>query len=206
MAFHCHQPVDNFGFVFDEAFQKSYKPFLEILERHPDIKVSLHYSGPLFDWFRKHKPSFLDKINKLLERKQVELLSGGYFEPVLPIIPERDRVGQIKMMTDFIKRTFNYTPRGAWLTERVWDPELAGLFKGLDVKYTILDSFHLKQAGKKEALPAPKEGKGAADEADTKKEKPADAVPGALSGAGQAPGPSEPDSRKKDGPSKSSSG
>ena len=51
-----------------------------------------------------------------------------------------------------------------------------------------------EQADKKEALPAPKESEGAAD-ADTKKEKPADA----------APGPSEPDSQKKDGPSESSS-
>ena len=62
-----------------------------------------------------------------------------------------------------------------------------------------------ERADKKEALPAPKEGKGGADEADTKKEKPADAAPGALSGAGQAPGPSEPDSEKKDGPAGGSS-
>lgn len=50
-------------------------------------------------------------------------------------------------------------------------------------------------ADKKEALPAPKESGRGADEADTKKEKPADA----------APGPSEPDSQKKDGPAGGSS-
>ena len=41
---HNHQPVGNFEHVFEECFQNSYLPFIEILERHPGIKISLHTS------------------------------------------------------------------------------------------------------------------------------------------------------------------
>ena len=43
MALHFHQPVDNFDSVFKEAYEKSYKPFIDVLENFPAIKVTLHY-------------------------------------------------------------------------------------------------------------------------------------------------------------------
>ena len=33
MGLHCHQPVDNFERIFEEAYTKSYEPFLGVLER-----------------------------------------------------------------------------------------------------------------------------------------------------------------------------
>ena len=42
---HCHQPIDNFDWVLEEAIEKSYKPFFEILKEFPDFKCSIHYSG-----------------------------------------------------------------------------------------------------------------------------------------------------------------
>jgi alpha-amylase len=31
LGIHNHQPVGNFDFVFEEAYRKSYRPFLEVL-------------------------------------------------------------------------------------------------------------------------------------------------------------------------------
>jgi len=39
---HNHQPIGNFDFVFEYALQKAYKPFFEMLLKHPDIKVMVH--------------------------------------------------------------------------------------------------------------------------------------------------------------------
>ena len=30
---HAHQPVGNFDYVIEDAYQKSYRPFLEVLHR-----------------------------------------------------------------------------------------------------------------------------------------------------------------------------
>ena len=101
LAFHNHQPVGNFPWVFEAAYRASYLPMVECLERHPPVRVSLHYTGPLFDWLAANRPEFLDRLAELVRRGQVEMMTGGYYEPILPAIPEADRLGQIRKMTDF---------------------------------------------------------------------------------------------------------
>ena len=94
---HCHQPVGNLGQVFDEAYQRAYLPFLETMAKHPRIKFAVHYSGVLYDWFKDKHPEFLELIQKLAKRGQLEILSGGYYEPILSVIPDVDKLGQIEM-------------------------------------------------------------------------------------------------------------
>ena len=49
---HNHQPVGNFLHVMENAYQKAYRPFIEVLKKFPFMKVSIHYSGVLWDFFR----------------------------------------------------------------------------------------------------------------------------------------------------------
>lgn len=149
MGLHCHQPVDNLETIFEEAYRKSYSPFLDVLEAHPGVKLSVHYSGSLLDWLAVKKPAFIQKIKGLVERHQIEILTGGHFEPILPMIPPEDAKGQIRMLTRSIKKYFECRPSGAWIGERVWDPALASILRDMQLKYTILDDFHLTKAGKR---------------------------------------------------------
>ena len=148
MALHCHQPVDNFGYIFEDAYKKSYEPFLSVLEKHPGIKLSLHYSGSLLSWIIKNRPSFINRLKALIEKSQIEILTGGYYEPILTMVPSEDAKGQIEMLSSTIEKYFSKTPKGIWLAERVWDPALSSVFKDTGIKYTILDDFHLGQSGK----------------------------------------------------------
>ena len=52
LAIHNHQPVGNFGWVMAEVYDLAYEPMVAALERHPHVRLSLHYSGPLLDWLR----------------------------------------------------------------------------------------------------------------------------------------------------------
>ncbi|MBI4342148.1 MAG: DUF1926 domain-containing protein [Candidatus Omnitrophica bacterium] len=140
MAIHCHQPIGNFGFVFEEAYAKAYNPFLRALERHPRIRLALHYSGCLLDWLAAHRPTFLERVNALTRRGQAELLASGYYEPILPMIPETDRQGQIAQMRDLLRRRFGAPAEGLWLTERIWEPDLPGTLSRAGIRYTMLDT------------------------------------------------------------------
>ncbi len=140
MAIHCHQPVGNFGFVFEEAYEKSYDPFLRVLERHPAVRLALHYSGPLLDWLAANRPEFLGRVRALVERGQAELLASGYAEPILPIIPEADRQGQIARMRRMLRAQFGAEVSGLWLTERVWEPELPETLAKAGIRYTLVDT------------------------------------------------------------------
>ena len=47
IVYHFHQPVDNFEFVYEDCFQKSYCPLIESIYNQPDVKFTLHFSGNL---------------------------------------------------------------------------------------------------------------------------------------------------------------
>ena len=123
---------------------------MDVFEKYPDIKMSFHFSGCLLDYFEEKHPDFLDRVKAMADRGQVEMVGGGYYEPIFTSIPEVDRVGQIKMMADYIKKRFRQKPQGIWTPERVWAPELTNDFNKACVKYTILDDEHFIKAGLKE--------------------------------------------------------
>ena len=144
---HNHQPIGNFDFVFEEAFNKSYLPFIETLEKFPTLKIVIHYSGILLDWLDDNRPEFLLKIKEMAGRGQLEILTGGYYEPILSIIPEEDRIGQIQKLTKRVNDLFGYDPQGIWLAERVWEPTLPSTFQRAGIQYTVIDDTHFKYAG-----------------------------------------------------------
>ena len=144
---HNHQPVGNFAHVFESAYQDAYLPFVELLLRHPGVKTSIHYSGPLWDYLQENHSDFFDKLQTLVNRGQLEMLGGAYYEPILPNIPDRDKVGQIKALSREIHRVLGVTPRGMWTAERVWEPHLASPMARAGIKYTVLDESHFHYAG-----------------------------------------------------------
>jgi 4-alpha-glucanotransferase len=146
LAIHNHQPVGNFGWVIAEVYQRAYLPMLEALERHPHIQLALHYSGPLLEWVRAEQPAFIDRLRALVERGQVELLGGGWFEPILASLPERDRITQLRRMADEMEDMFGRQPAGAWLAERVWEPDLPTSLANAGYRWTILDDAHFRAA------------------------------------------------------------
>ncbi len=144
---HNHQPVGNFDGVFEEAYEKSYRPFLDVVEKHPRISVSLHYSGSLLEWLMKRKPEFINRVKNLVRRGNIELISGAFYEPILTAIPEKDRIGQIVRQNQFIRNHFGYEPRGLWLAERVWEPHLAQYIEQSGLNYTFIDEFNFMSTG-----------------------------------------------------------
>ena len=103
LAIHNHQPVGNFGWVFAEVYDQAYLPMVEALERHPGVRLSLHYTGPLLEWLAAERPDFLERLRALVARGQVEILGGGLYEPVLASLPERDRIGQLTRMAEEVE-------------------------------------------------------------------------------------------------------
>ncbi|PWB67999.1 hypothetical protein C3F09_12535, partial [candidate division GN15 bacterium] len=148
---HNHQPVGNFDFVFAQAHREAYAPFLELLERFPHIRLSLHQSGILWEWQRHKDPGHFDLIQSMIERGQIELLTGGFYEPILTSIPERDVHGQIAMLTDYLRRHFNVAASGLWLTERVWEPHLPKILAQSNVRFLPVDDTHFLYAGLQQA-------------------------------------------------------
>ena len=146
-AVHNHQPVGNFDSVFEAAYRDAYRPFLDVLEQFPEVTFVLHTSGPLMEWLAAHRPEYVARLRKLIARGQVEILGGPFYEPVLTMIPPRDRVGQMIGYKSYLENLLSTRVRGMWVPERVWEPSLVGDIASADIEFTVLDDHHFKQAG-----------------------------------------------------------
>ena len=147
LLIHAHQPVGNFEHVFEQSYRCCYLPFIETLERHPRVRLGLHFSGALLEWIERAHPEYFDRLRELCRKRQVEMLGGGFYEPILIAIPPQDRFEQLKCLANYIEKHFGARPRGAWLTERVWEPHLPSSLAPGGIEYTLVDDNHFLSAG-----------------------------------------------------------
>ena len=147
LLIHSHQPVGNFDAVIEQTYQRAYLPFVERLLKHRGVRLGLHYTGPLLEWFERRHPEFFDHLRELTSRGQVELVGGGFYEPILVSIPPADQLRQIQLMREYLLEKFSREPDGAWLAERVWEPQAPYALASAGVKYTLVDDVHFQAAG-----------------------------------------------------------
>ncbi len=147
LILHAHQPVGNFDHVIEEAYQTSYLPFVEEAERRPWLHFTLHFSGSLLAWIAERHAGYIERLRVLVQQGRLEVLGGGYYEPILVSIPDRDKIEQIQRLSQLLEKLFQTRPRGIWLTERVWEPELPAPLHRAGVDFAIIDDTHFILAG-----------------------------------------------------------
>jgi hypothetical protein len=148
LLIHAHQPIGNFDDVMERTYERSYLPFVECVARHPRVRLGLHYTGPLLEWMAEKHPEYIQRIGALVARGQVEIAGGGFYEPILVAIPHEDQIEQIRRLSQFIEEQFGKRPTGAWLAERVWEPQLPAVLADAGVDYTLVDDSHFLAAGR----------------------------------------------------------
>lgn len=133
--------------AFEETYQVCWRPFLSVLYRFPDIAAVLHYSGTVLHWLEARHPEFLMLLEEMTLRKQIELLGGGFFSPLMPLVPGPDRLGQVELLTTFLRRSFGKRPRGCWLPDYAWEPSLASSLQAYGFDYSFLPERQFCVAG-----------------------------------------------------------
>ena len=144
---HMHQPVDNFKWVIEHGVEVCYGPFFEVMSRYPEFRFAVHCSGWLMEQIEQFHPKLYNQIMTLAEKGSIEFLSAGYYEPILSVIPSEDRTAQINRLNDSIASAFKQTPKGLWLTERVWESSLIPDLSRSGIEYTVMDDYHFQCAG-----------------------------------------------------------
>jgi alpha-amylase len=144
---HAHQPVGNFPEVIADAHLRCYGMFIRVLENYPDFRFAVHFSGWLLDELEARYPDDMARLAAMTRRGQVEWFGSGDCEPVLAAIPHRDRVSQILTLSDKIERRYGVRPRGAWLTERVWESAVVPSLVEAGIDFVAVDDYHFLCAG-----------------------------------------------------------
>lgn len=121
------------------VYENFYKPLMSYLYAHDKFKFSFYFSGAEFDYIKQKNPEFIELLKKLVNRKQTEVLGGGYYNPVFPLLFPQDRTGQVEMLSSTIRKNIGKRPRGIFLTASAWDPSLVTSFETCGMEYVQLD-------------------------------------------------------------------
>lgn len=112
LGVHAHQPVGNFPEVIDDAHERCYGPFIRVLHRYPEFRFAAHFSGWLLDYLLEKFPEDMAMLEEMVKRGQAEIFGAGDTEPVLAVIPEQDRLGQLTRFSDKLEKAGAASSRG----------------------------------------------------------------------------------------------
>jgi hypothetical protein len=146
---HAHVPSSSSEKEFEHIYETRMRPFVSNLYRYSNIRAVLHYSGVLLYWVERTHPGFFMLIEDMINRKQAEILGGGFYEPMFTLIPLQDRIGQIELMTTYLRKHYGKRPQGCWIPGMVWEQHLANTLCASDMTYTFLSQDQFVQAGMK---------------------------------------------------------
>ncbi|HEY9053573.1 MAG TPA: hypothetical protein VIO60_02010 [Rectinemataceae bacterium] len=133
--------------VFELNYQRSWRPYLSSLYKFPTVGSVIHYSGTVLSWIEEHHPEFILLLEEMSSRKQIELLGGCFFSPLASLIPTSDKIGQVEMLTTYLRKSFGRRPSGGWLHDYAWDQDIPLAYRNAGLTYTFLPQNELAEAG-----------------------------------------------------------
>lgn len=131
-------PYSASNALYEQEYQGAWRPFLSGLYKFPSIKSIIHFSGTIFSWLEKNHPEYMYLLTEMVRKGQIELLGGGFYNPLAPLISTQDMTGQVEALSAFIRKTFGKRPSGAWLYEYAWTPSLPAVLQNSKIQYSFL--------------------------------------------------------------------
>lgn len=125
---------------FESKYEKICKRLVSFLFEKSRCKLALSFSGSLLSWISREHSEFTQLLSKIINRKQAEMIGGGYYNPVFPLIFPQDRSGQIELLTSEIRHATGKRPRGMSIFNSNWDNNLVPCFSACGMEYIFLDS------------------------------------------------------------------
>lgn len=129
--------------MFEKNYQTVYKTIAKFLYSHPNFSFSFSFLGNQFVYIQKKHPEFFVLLKEMVDRKQVEILGGGFYDPVMPLLYPLDRNGQIEMLSSEIRQYTGKRPRGICIYADCWDSSLVNNLNSTGLEYVLLEDFNI---------------------------------------------------------------
>lgn len=114
--------------ILKKVAGKSYQPtneiLLELLEKHPEFRVSFSFSGTVLEQLEEHAPETLASFQALVDTGQVEVLAETYHHSLAFFHDKEEFRRQVAEHERLIHKVFNTTPRVFRNTELAYNNEL----------------------------------------------------------------------------------
>ncbi|MDR2842642.1 MAG: DUF1926 domain-containing protein [Spirochaetaceae bacterium] len=160
LGFNFHLPCGVSSGIYETFYQQRIRTLISTLYQFPNIPCVLHFSGNLLSWIERQHSELFMVIDDMMQIKQLELLSGGFYEPLMPLLLPLDRVSQIEMLTTYIRQNFGKRTYGCWMPDISWDQNMVSVLKSCNMQWTFLDESRFNALGLNPLLPCLSEDKG----------------------------------------------
>lgn len=140
---HWYQPANSDAYKIEDAVELSYERIVRALEDRPTTKFTINISGCLIlRLVELKKFSLLEKINSLINNKQIELTGSAAFHALLPLVKDNEIIWQINENKKIIKKYFPKVKiKGFFLPEMAYSPRVAKIIKKMGYSWIILDEI-----------------------------------------------------------------
>lgn len=121
--------------VLEKVANKCYLPankiFRELLEKHPQLKLSYSFSGVFLEAAQNFYPEVLESFKRLVDTGRVEILSETYHHSLSFIYSPAEFRRQVQLHKKKIKEIFGLEPKVFRNTELIFNNNLAYEAEGL---------------------------------------------------------------------------
>lgn len=130
---------------FETNYEKIYKKIVSFMFEKTRNKMAVSFTGPLLSWIHREHSEYTQLLSKIYTRKQTEVLGGGYYNPIFPLLFPQDRTGQIELLTSELRHSLGKRPRGMTIFNSIWDNCLIPNLCSCGMEYVLLDSSLIPQ-------------------------------------------------------------
>lgn len=140
--FHIYQPPAWNADIIRQVANESYRPLIDILERHPGLHITLNITGSLIEQLvALNLQDVLDRFRHLVEKGQVEIVGSAMYHPILPLLPATEIRRQITLQEELLHRFFGpvYKPAGFFPPEMAYSDILEPILAEFGFQWVIVD-------------------------------------------------------------------
>ncbi len=112
---------------------------LELLQNHPEFKISFSFSGIVLDQFEQYCPDVLESFQKLVKTGQVEILAETYYHTLAFLYSRKEFEEQVKLHAKKIKKLFGAKPKVLRNTELIYNNDLAQVAQEMGYKGVLVE-------------------------------------------------------------------
>ncbi len=141
---HFYQPYDQKREIIDAIVEQCYRPVGEGILAHPGARLTINFTGVLLDQLAQYgHTDVIELYAEAVRRGQVELVGSGKYHAILALLSESEALRQIQINDETNRKYFGelYKPRGIFLPEMGYSPEMAPMLERAGFDWVLLDEL-----------------------------------------------------------------
>ena len=105
---HMYQPAEQQPDILEAIVVQSYRPIIEGLLEHKQVRLTLNINGALLELLDKYNHrDIIDNLRELGLQKRVEFTSSAKYHALLPFLNDEEIIRQIRLNNFFSGRISN---------------------------------------------------------------------------------------------------